>query len=78
MYKIGNQKIITFTDNYTHAAFQTQGFCRRIEKKLKSLLEGSLALYFKVMTFRIQWEGLNKIMVLSLNKGLQEHFSCFV
>ena len=29
-------------DNYTHVAFQIQGF-RRKEKKLKSLLKGSLA-----------------------------------
>ena len=45
-----NQKIITFTDNYTHVAFQIQGF-RRKEKKLKSLLKGSLAL---LKSFRLQ------------------------
>ena len=46
----GNQKIITFTDNYTHVAFQIQGF-RRKEKKLKSLLKGSLAV---LKSFRLQ------------------------
>ena len=46
----GNQKIITFTDNYTHVAFQNPGF-RRKEKKLKSLLKGSLAV---LKSFRLQ------------------------
>ena len=31
-------------------------------------------LYFKLMTFRILWEGLHKIMDLSLQKGLVRTF----
>ena len=46
----GNQKGITFTDNYTHVASQIQGL-RRKEKKLKSLLDGSLAV---LISFRLQ------------------------
>ena len=38
----GNQKIITFKDNYMHVAFEIQGFCQRKENELKSLLNGSL------------------------------------
>ena len=37
----GKPKIISFTDNFMHVAFQSQGFWRK-EKKLKSLLKGSL------------------------------------
>ena len=37
----GNRKIISFTDSFMHVAFQIQGFWRK-DKKLKSLLKGSL------------------------------------
>ena len=47
----GNQKIVTFTDNYMHIAFQIQGFRWRKEKKVKSLLKGSLAI---LKSFRLQ------------------------
>ena len=53
----GNQKIITFTDNYMHVAFQIQGFRQRKEKKVKSLLKGSLAI---LKSFRFQ-RGKRKI-----------------
>ena len=49
-YIAGNQKIITFTDNYTHVGFQIQGIQGK-EKKLKSLLKGSLAV---LKSFRLQ------------------------
>ena len=52
----GNQKIITFTD-YTHVAFQIQGFRLRKEKKPKSSLTGSLAI---LKSFRLQ-RGKRKI-----------------
>ena len=53
----GKQKIITFTDNYMHITFQIQGFRRRKEKKVKSLLKGSLAV---LKSFRLQ-RGNRKI-----------------
>ena len=37
----GKPKIIPFTGNYMHVVFQIQGLWRK-EKKLKSLLKGSL------------------------------------
>ena len=40
-----------------HVAFEIQGFCRRKEKKLKSLLKGSLAV---LKSFRLQ-KGKRKI-----------------
>ena len=51
----GNQNIITFTDNYV--AFQIQGFHRRKQKKVKSLLKGSLAV---LESLRLQ-RGTRKI-----------------